>query len=133
MKDKRKAKQANTEHLVDGKYSIQDLVDLAQLRSIFEKFTQSTGFTIGFLDHPALNILIATGWRDICTKFHRICPTSLKNCMKSNKKLLSRIKKTWATRYRSMRQQPYRLRNANHHQRKTYREPCYRTAFTEAA
>ncbi|MBM4146127.1 MAG: PAS domain S-box protein [Nitrospira sp.] len=92
MKDKGKPKQGTNNNLVDGQYSIQDLVDLDQLRAIFEKFTESTGFTIGFLDHPGLNILIATGWKDICTKFHRICPTSVKNCMKSNKNLLEQLK-----------------------------------------
>lgn len=67
-------------------------MDLEQLRSIFEKFTQSTGFTIGFLDHPGLNVLTATGWRDICTKFHRACPASIENCLKSNMHLLKQLR-----------------------------------------
>jgi PAS domain S-box-containing protein len=78
-------------HLVDGKYGICDLVDLAELRRIFERFAEATGFTIGFLDHPGLNILIATGWRDICTKFHRACPISIANCTKSNRHLLDSL------------------------------------------
>jgi len=77
--------------LVDGKYAIGDLVDLAELRDIFERFTKATGFTIGFLDHPGLNVLIATGWRDICTKFHRGCPRSTDICLKSNMYLLGRL------------------------------------------
>lgn len=77
--------------LVDGKYGIGDLVDLAELRRIFECFTEATGFTIGFLDHPGMNILIATGWRDICTKFHRACPLSVANCLKSNRHLLNNL------------------------------------------
>jgi hypothetical protein len=44
-------------YLVDGKYAIGDLVDMGELRAVFEKFTQVTGFTVGFLDHPGLNIL----------------------------------------------------------------------------
>jgi PAS domain S-box-containing protein len=92
IKDKGTVVQVSNDNLVDGKYSIQDLVDLEQLRNIFEKFTQSTGFTIGFLDHPGLNVLIATGWRDICTKFHRASPASIKNCIKSNKHLLEQLK-----------------------------------------
>lgn len=79
------------QHLVDGKYGISDLVDLDRLRGIFEKFTSATGFTIGFLDHPGLNILAATGWRDICTKFHRGCPASSEICVKSNRHLLDSI------------------------------------------
>ncbi len=79
------------EHLVDGKYGIADLVDLERLRGVFEKFTRATGFTIGFLDHPGLNILAATGWRDICTKFHRGCPASAAICVKSNGHLLNSL------------------------------------------
>jgi PAS domain S-box-containing protein len=74
-------------HLVDGKYGIRDLVDLPSLQRMFERFTAATGFTIGFLDHPGLNVLIATGWRDICTKFHRSCTISAANCAKSNRLL----------------------------------------------
>ncbi|MCK5707522.1 MAG: PocR ligand-binding domain-containing protein [Candidatus Aureabacteria bacterium] len=81
----------DTTHLVDGKYGISDLVDMADLRRIFERFTEATGFTIGFLDHPGLNILIATGWRDICTKFHRGHSVSEANCIKSNKHLLNNL------------------------------------------
>ncbi len=79
-------------HLIDGKYEIGDLVDMGELRDVFEKFTQATGFAVGFLDHPGLNILIATGWRDICAKFHRTCPVSAANCTKSNRHLLDRLK-----------------------------------------
>ena len=78
-------------HLVDGKYGIRDLVDLGQLSRIFERFTNATGFTIGFLDHPGLNVLIGTGWRDICTKFHRGCPVSADNCTRSNRRLLDQL------------------------------------------
>ena len=75
-------------HLVDGKYGINELVDIEELRRIFARFTEATGFTAGFLDHPGLNILIATGWQDICTRFHRGCPASNAICLKSNRQLL---------------------------------------------
>ena len=64
---------------------------MGQLRELFEQFTKATGFTIGFLDHPGLNILIASGWRDICVKFHRACPVSLSNCETSNRHLLDQL------------------------------------------
>lgn len=78
-------------NLVDGRYSITDLIDIKQLRNIFDSFCRITGFTIGFLDHPGLNVLIASGWRSICTEFHRECPTSLENCRKSNSHLLEQL------------------------------------------
>jgi PAS domain S-box-containing protein len=76
------------DYLVDGKYGIANLVDLDELRDLFQKFTQAAGFTIGFLDHPGLNILIDTGWQDICTKFHRSHPQSEAICLRSNRHLL---------------------------------------------
>jgi len=78
-------------HLVDGKYGIRDLVDLDELRRIFERFTAATGFPVGFLDHPGLNVLLASGWQDICTKFHRACPISEAVCVKSNRQLLDNL------------------------------------------
>jgi len=79
---------AAQDHLVEGKYGIRDLIVLDELKILFEQFTSATGFTIGFLDHPGKTLLITTGWRDICTKFHRVCPVSLANCLKSNAHLL---------------------------------------------
>jgi hypothetical protein len=38
MRDARRTRQVNSDNLVDGKYSIQDLVRLEELRNIFEKF-----------------------------------------------------------------------------------------------
>ena len=77
--------------LIDGRYGIGDVVDLCQLRRIFEEFSEATGFTVGFLDHPGMNILIAAGWRDICTGFHRGCPASEAVCLKSNRHLLDHL------------------------------------------
>lgn len=74
--------------LVDGKYSIHDLVDLKQLEDLFQRFYLATGFTIGFLDHPQMNVLMAIGWREICTKFYRGSPVSAEICRKSNQRLL---------------------------------------------
>ncbi len=70
--------------LGDGKYSIRDLVDIERLRGIFEEFSQTTGFTTGLVSYPEQEVLIATGWRDICAKFHRTCPESAIHCKNSN-------------------------------------------------
>lgn len=78
-------------YLVDGKYGIEDLVDIKELERIFMQFHKATGFTIGFLDHPGLNILIQVGWRDICTRMHRACTIGNDNCIKSNRHLLDNL------------------------------------------
>lgn len=82
----------NSDHLVDGKYSIRDLVDLDRLSRIFEEFSQATGFTTGFVSYPNQEVLIGTGWRDICTKFHRACPESVRHCKESNLSLTKQLK-----------------------------------------
>ena len=81
-----------SEHLVNGKYSIRDLVDLEKLKEIFEQFSEVTGYTTGFVSYPELEVLISTGWRDICTKFHRSSAEGEHICKVSNKSLLGRLK-----------------------------------------
>ena len=82
----------NETDFVDGTYRIQDLVDIDQLRNLFDRFTATTGFTIGFIDHPGMDILIATGWKRICTEFHRCGEGSRRSCVNSNAKLLGKLK-----------------------------------------
>ena len=91
-KDK-EAMGLESEHLIDGKYSIRDLVDLERLRQIFERFSEATGSTVGFISYPDQEILISTGWRDVCTKFHRTNPESSKCCLKSNVAMTDKLKK----------------------------------------
>ena len=96
MKDKGETKEHLTRtdnpHLVDGKYSIKDLVNIESLARILEKFSSATGFTTGFVSYPEQEVLIGTGWRDICTKFHRNFPESKKDCLKSNIYLTNQLK-----------------------------------------
>lgn len=83
--------QTENQYLVEGKYSIKDLVDISQFRIVLEKFSKVTGYTAGFLAYPSLEILIATGWRDVCTKFHRACPASACHCKASNSQLIGKL------------------------------------------
>jgi len=76
---------------IEAAFGIADLVDIDQLKNLFELFTQATGFTIGFLDHPGMNVLIATGWKRICTDFHRSCPAGEMECFISNQQLLNHL------------------------------------------
>ncbi|OQW86803.1 MAG: hypothetical protein BWK72_16000 [Rhodoferax ferrireducens] len=82
------------DHFQETDYGIADLVDIEQLRNLFERFTKATGFTIGFLDHPRMNVLIATGWKRICTDFHRRSPAAERSCFSSNQQLLKDLGKT---------------------------------------
>ena len=84
--------ESETLHLVDGKYSIKDLIDIQHLREVLEKFSNATGFTTGLVSYPEQDLLIGTGLRDICTKYHRVFPESEKHCKKSNRSLTSQLK-----------------------------------------
>ncbi|MEN6437627.1 MAG: PocR ligand-binding domain-containing protein [Syntrophobacter sp.] len=79
-------------YLVDEKYGIRDLVDIEALRRVFSAFSETTGFTAGLVEFPMQRVLIGTGWRDICAKFHWACPDSLRQCKKSNALLTEKLR-----------------------------------------
>lgn len=81
------------QNLVDGKYSFEDLVDINQLRTTLKDFSSATGFTTSLASYPDHEFLIQTGWRDICTKFHRKYDSSNIYCKESNTKLTSNLSK----------------------------------------
>lgn len=86
--------------LLDGKYSIQHLVNIDRLREIFEKFSSVTGFPVGLIAYPSQEVLIATGWRAICAEFHRVVPASLKRCKLSNVALTEKLREEHAINVR---------------------------------
>ena len=65
--------------LKSGKKRILDLIDFEEVNKLLEGFNQSTGFVTAILDLEG-NILSKSGWRQICTEFHRINPKTSKNC-----------------------------------------------------
>jgi len=69
-------------------YTIHDLVDLDRLRRLFERFSQATGLTVGFHDHPGMELLIRSHWRRLCQDFHRAHPESCAGCERSDQALL---------------------------------------------
>jgi signal transduction histidine kinase len=79
-------------HLVDGKYGIRDLVDIDALQTVFFAFSTATGFTAGLVEYPMQKVLIATAWRDICVKYHRVFPDSIRQCKKSHALLTEKLK-----------------------------------------
>ena len=66
-----------------GKQELSNILDVKALQSMMDDLyaVTKTGFTI--LDLKG-NVLVETGWQDICTKFHRANPETLKNCVESD-------------------------------------------------
>jgi diguanylate cyclase (GGDEF)-like protein len=85
--NKRLKKLLNIKEKEDSHYSIEDLVDLDRLNDIFSKFSNITGFTTGFVDQHSREVLISTGWTDICKTYHRGSESSAYICQQSNKEL----------------------------------------------
>ena len=67
-----------------------ELLDINELRGLCESFTALTGAVTAVLDLEG-NILVATGWQDICTRFHRINPRTADRCRESDTVLASRL------------------------------------------
>ncbi len=65
---------------------ILDYFDSEKTNTLLEGFYQSTGFVTAILDLDG-NILFRSGWRQICTDFHRVNPETSMNCTISDTEL----------------------------------------------
>lgn len=72
-------------------YSLVDLIDGDALKQLCEKFTKFTQATIAVLDLDG-TILVATGWQDICTQFHRVNLDTASRCNESDTTLAKRLR-----------------------------------------
>jgi C4-dicarboxylate-specific signal transduction histidine kinase len=59
------------------------LVDLERIRQLLEALFRITGMVSAILDTDE-NILVAVGWQDICTRFHRAHPVASLRCRESD-------------------------------------------------
>lgn len=64
-------------------YKFADIVDIAKLQELNNLFYKATGILTAILDLDG-NILTASGWREICTKFHRENIHSRRSCIESD-------------------------------------------------
>jgi PAS domain S-box-containing protein len=63
-----------------------DIIDLKRIQKLMDNFYQLTKMGVAILNIKG-EVLVATGWQDICTKFHRVHPATCKNCAESDKVL----------------------------------------------
>jgi PAS domain S-box-containing protein len=71
---------------------ITDLVDIDELRELFEAYSDTTGMVTALLDLEG-KVLIATNWQDSCTKFHRQNDITSKRCLESDTALAGALEK----------------------------------------
>jgi transcriptional regulator with PAS, ATPase and Fis domain len=73
-------------------FHITDVLDTNALEELFESFTNLTGMVGAVLDLEG-NVIISTGWRDICTMYHRVHPETRLRCRESDTALASQLAK----------------------------------------
>jgi PAS domain S-box-containing protein len=72
--------------------NLPELLDVGELRGLCESFTAITGVVTAVLDLDG-NVLVATGWQDICTQFHRVNPMTCARCRESDTILAGQLGK----------------------------------------
>ena len=66
------------------------VINIPQIQSLMDDFYKLTNIGSAILDLKG-NILVATGWQDICTKFHRVHPDTLRSCVESDLHLTENV------------------------------------------
>ena len=64
-------------------YTLKELLDVPRLRELLDALDEIHSMPSGIIDTEG-NVLIATAWQDICTKFHRVNPDTEKMCIESD-------------------------------------------------
>jgi PAS domain S-box-containing protein len=66
-----------------GTLNLTDIIDAPEIQHLMDKFFSLTHIGVAIIDLQGA-VLVATGWQDICTKFHRVNPETCKNCIESD-------------------------------------------------
>jgi PAS domain S-box-containing protein len=72
-------------------YRLEELIDISLFQKLQDDLDIIYSCPSSIIDNEG-NILTATAWQDVCTKFHRLHPECLKGCIKSDKYILDHIK-----------------------------------------
>jgi PAS domain S-box-containing protein len=64
-------------------YKLQDLVDMLKVKELLDSLYDAFLLPSAILDTEG-NILTASGWQDVCAKFHRVNPVSAQECRNSD-------------------------------------------------
>jgi PAS domain S-box-containing protein len=75
----------------NGRHSLAELIDLPRLQRVCDGLSAARGITLAVLDTDG-NILIDSGWQDICTLFHRRDDASSAACRESDRRINTRVR-----------------------------------------
>ena len=71
-------------------YELASLIDLDRVQRLCDSLSEAFDVTLAVLDLSG-NVLIATGWQDICTRYHREHPDTLQGCLESDLRINRRL------------------------------------------
>jgi signal transduction histidine kinase/ActR/RegA family two-component response regulator len=71
-----------------GDLELGDILNIPAIQSLLEDYHRLVRITLAIVDLKG-NVLVGVGWQDVCTKFHRVHPSSCQHCIQSDT-LLSR-------------------------------------------
>jgi signal transduction histidine kinase/CheY-like chemotaxis protein len=71
-------------------HAFTEIFDIPTLTRLCQRFTELHGAVVALLDLEG-NVHVATGWKDICTRFHRVCAASAERCTESDTVLAGQL------------------------------------------
>jgi PAS domain S-box-containing protein len=72
------------------KYTFDQLIDVSMLQELMDDFYMVTGIPSGICDNES-HMFTATGWKRVCTHFHRVNPVTRAHCLKSDQYILEHL------------------------------------------
>ncbi len=79
--------------------SLAGILDVQAIQAMLNAFFSLTKISVGIIDLHG-NVLIATGWQDICTQFHRRHPETCQLCVESDSEFSDGVKPGSFKQYR---------------------------------
>jgi PAS domain S-box-containing protein len=70
--------------------TVPELIPIPRLQKLMEYFHDATGIPVGIIGIEG-EILVATGWQEICTEFHRCHPVTAERCRQSDDYIKSHL------------------------------------------
>lgn len=69
--------------LFQSDFTLAEIIDIPSVQVLMDDVYSQTGIGMAILDNSG-EILISTGWQEICSNFHRIHPETRLNCFESD-------------------------------------------------
>ncbi len=73
-----------------GPLELSDIIDVRAIQALMDDFYELTNTGVAIVDMKG-EVLVSTGWQDICTQFHRVHPVTNQYCIESDTVLSSGV------------------------------------------